>query len=124
MGHVRPHLGDAISSGLANIKRAPWLYKKAIDSSIPDSDSVQLTTVPTLLSSTHHTLYKMLSFKSIAVFATLAFGAISSMAAPVVDNAIVARCDACDATRGIAGIMIDVKTAVTPYVNELRECCC
>ncbi|KAI0087912.1 hypothetical protein BDY19DRAFT_1049190 [Irpex rosettiformis] len=63
----------------------------------------------------------MFSFKSIAVFATLAFGAVSSLAAPTIDtNAVVARCDACDASKGIAGIFADVKVAVTPYVNELH----
>lgn len=65
----------------------------------------------------------MLSFKSIAVFATLAFGAISSLAAPTVDNtALVARCDACDAQKGVAGIFADITLAVTPYVQELRKC--
>lgn len=64
----------------------------------------------------------MLFSKSIAVFATLAFGAISSLAAPVVDNtAIVARCDACDAQKGVAGILIDVKAAVGVYVEEMSE---
>ncbi|KAI0695979.1 hypothetical protein BC835DRAFT_1305788 [Cytidiella melzeri] len=67
----------------------------------------------------------MLSFKSLAVFATLAFGAVSSMAAPVFDsnnvvaNAIVERCD-CDASSGVAGILVGVKVAVTPYVNEFH----
>ncbi len=66
-------------------------------------------------------------FKSLAVFATLAFGAISSLAAPVLDNDVVIanvlsdRCDACDASKGVAGIFADIKVGVTPYVNELRE---
>jgi hypothetical protein len=68
----------------------------------------------------------MLSFKSIAVFATLAFGAISSMAAPTLDNnhvetnALVTRCG-CDPSSGVAGIVVGVKAAVTPYVNQLRK---
>lgn len=66
-------------------------------------------------------------FKSLAVFATLAFGAISSLAAPVLDNDVIVanvlsdRCDACDAQRSVAGIIADIKVAVTPYVNELRQ---
>ncbi|KAI0753893.1 hypothetical protein BC629DRAFT_1554509 [Irpex lacteus] len=65
-------------------------------------------------------------FKSLAVFATLAFGAISSLAAPVLDNDVIIanvlsdRCDACDAQKGVAGIIADVKLAVTPYVNEFH----
>ncbi|KAI0338987.1 hypothetical protein BDW22DRAFT_1362327 [Trametopsis cervina] len=63
----------------------------------------------------------MLSFKSIAVFATLAFGAVSSLAAPLIDhnnvvtNAVVARTAE---VRGVAAILVDVQAKVTPYVNE------
>lgn len=62
----------------------------------------------------------MLSFKSIAVFATLAFGAISSMAAPTTENTIsslVARCG-CES---VPTIITDVKAAVAVSVNEMRE---
>lgn len=62
----------------------------------------------------------MLSFKSIAVFATLAFGAISSMAAPLTDDTVsslVARCG-CES---VPTIITGVTATVTPYINELRK---
>ena len=92
---------------------------RSIDLSIPDSSKLSAPHFPYQIFTV---LTKMLFSKSIAVFATLAFGAISSLAAPVVDNtAIVARCDACDAQKGVAGVLVDVKAAVSVYVEEFSE---
>ena len=67
----------------------------------------------------------MLSFKSIAVFATLAFGAISSLAAPapilddntIVTNAIVKRCGC----KSVPTIIADVHAAVAVHVDAIGE---
>ena len=66
----------------------------------------------------------MLSFKSLACFATLAFGALSAMAVPVLNhdnvvaNAIVARCDTCSS---VPVIMDDLSVAVAVSVQTLRK---
>ena len=62
----------------------------------------------------------MLSFKSIAVFATLAFGALSAYAAPLeVDadvSALIARCNC----KSVPSIIADVSVAVSAHVDALR----
>lgn len=65
----------------------------------------------------------MLSFKSLAVFATLAFGAVSSLAAPLLDNdnvavnALVARCNC----KPLSVIMDDLSVGIAVSVNELSK---
>ena len=60
----------------------------------------------------------MLFFKSLAVFSTLAFGALSALAAPAasaVENGLVARCD-CDS---IPTIFADVKADLKVHIDAL-----
>ncbi|PSS37004.1 hypothetical protein EW026_g1106 [Hermanssonia centrifuga] len=59
----------------------------------------------------------MLSFKSIAVVVTLAFGAITSFAAPVESSLV--RKDA--NVTGVAKIISDVTVAVTPLTVQLQQ---
>ncbi|PSS34192.1 hypothetical protein PHLCEN_2v1759 [Hermanssonia centrifuga] len=66
----------------------------------------------------------MFSFKSLAVFSTLAFGALSALAVPVLDHnnvdanaVVVARCD-CDS---VPNIIADVTVAIAPYIYTLRK---
>ena len=66
----------------------------------------------------------MLSFKSIAVFATLAFGALSALGAPVVDaHAAGAGAVAVHARDveviSVAKIITTTTVQITPYVEEL-----
>ena len=64
----------------------------------------------------------MLSFKSLAFAAAVAFGALSTaFAAP----AVVAGSDIAArgvSVRGVADIIVGVKADILPYVNELRMC--
>ena len=65
----------------------------------------------------------MLSFKPLAVFATLAFGALSALAVPVLDhnnvdvNALVVKCDC----KSLPVILADVHVAISASVTELCE---
>lgn len=63
----------------------------------------------------------MFSFKSLAVFGTLAFGALSAMAVPVLDNnnvgvaAIVAKCDC----KSLPAIIADIHVGLDVHVKEI-----
>jgi hypothetical protein len=59
----------------------------------------------------------MFSFKSLAVFSTLAFGAISSVAAAPLEsgNNVLARCGCSSA----AGVVTDLTASLTVHVSEL-----
>lgn len=72
----------------------------------------------------------MFSFKSLAVFSTLAFGALSVMASPVLNNVhnndvetevypvVVARCDTC---KSVPAIFADVTADVKVHVDALGK---
>ena len=62
----------------------------------------------------------MLFFKSLAVLSTLAFGAISSLAAPAgtTETGLVARCD-CD--KPIPAILADVQADISVGLQALSK---
>lgn len=58
----------------------------------------------------------MFFFKSLAVFSTLAFGALSALAAPAasaVENGLVARCDCKPVPAIFADLTADIAVSVT-----------
>ena len=62
----------------------------------------------------------MLFFKSLAVFSTLAFGALSAFAAPAasaVENGLVARCDC----KPVPAIMDDLNVGIAVGITTLSK---
>lgn len=63
----------------------------------------------------------MLFSKSLAVLSTLAFGALSALAAPVtpVEHALVARCDC----TSIPDIFVGIQADISVHIDALSKCC-